>query len=183
MEPGVDAKGAAVPRNDMGQAKFDVTVEVGPSSSSRRAATVRALTGMMGLTQDPQDLVVLSGMALMNMEGEGIRDVRAYYRKKLLRLGVLDPTEEEAEEMAAEQQSAPPDPNAEYLRAEGMKAMAQAAKAEAETLETVADTEHTKAKTVQTLSEIDTDRQRAAVETAKAMAEAQRQPPAGYGRE
>ena len=182
MQPGME-RGVPVMRNDLGQAKFDVAVEVGPSSSSRRASTVRALTGMMQITQDPQDLVVLSGMALMNMEGEGIRQVREYFRKKLVRLGVVEPTDAEAEEMAAEQQNAAPDPNAAYLEAEGQKALAQAAKYEAETLETMADTELARARTVETLAGVDTEQRRTAIETAKAMAEVRRQPPAGNGRD
>jgi len=55
--------------NDMSRAKFDVNVEVGPSSSSKRAATVRSLMGMMQITTDPETQVVLQSMAMMNMEG------------------------------------------------------------------------------------------------------------------
>jgi len=41
--------------NDLSNAKFDVAVDVGPSSSSKRAATVRSLMGMISISQDPQN--------------------------------------------------------------------------------------------------------------------------------
>ena len=45
-----------LPENDLSKASFEVIVDVGPSSTSKRAGTVRALTGMMTLPQDPETL-------------------------------------------------------------------------------------------------------------------------------
>jgi hypothetical protein len=160
MQPMVDQEtGEVKMANDLGAAKFDVDVDVGPSSSSRRAATVRALTGMMQITQDPETLQVLGAMAMMNMEGEGIGDANAYFRKKLLRMGVVKPTDAEAEELMAEMQGQPQDPNAMYLQAAAEEATAKAAQARANTVKTVADAELSRAKTVQTLSDIDMESQ------------------------
>ena len=132
MRPEIDEETEAmVYANDLGAAKFDVGVDVGPSSSSRRSATVRALTGMMQLTQDPETLQVLTAMSMMNMEGEGIGDVRDYFRAKLVRQGVIKPTDEEAKQMQEEAANQPPDPNAEFLQAEAQKAMIEAKLAEA----------------------------------------------------
>jgi hypothetical protein len=58
---------------------------------------------------------------MMNIEGEGLSDLREYYRKKLVRNGVIDPTEEDKKEMAAEQQAQQPDANQVYLQAEAEK--------------------------------------------------------------
>ena len=127
--------------NDMTAATFDVVSEVGPSSSSKRAATVRALTGMLQITSDPETAQVLTAMAMMNMEGEGVSDANAYFRKKLLRMGVVKPTDIEAEELMAEMQGKPQDPNAMYLQAAAEEATAKAAKARADTVETVASAE------------------------------------------
>ena len=55
---------------------------------------------------------VLGAMAMMNMEGEGISDVRDYFRQKLLKMGVVQPTEAEAEELMMAMQNQQPDPNA-----------------------------------------------------------------------
>ena len=160
MQPTIDPEtGAIVMANDMSNATFDVVSQVGPSSSSKRAATVRALTGMMQITQDPETQQVLTAMAMMNMEGEGVSDANAYFRKKLLRMGVVEPTEDEAQELMAEMQGQPQDPNAMYLQAAAEEATAKAAKARADTIKTVADAELSRAKTVETLANIDMDSQ------------------------
>ena len=99
--------------NELSRATFDVSVEVGPTSASKRASTVRALTGMMAITQDPETLNVLGSMALMNMQGEGISEVRDYYRQKLIKMGVIKPNEKEADELSQQLANMPPDPNAQ----------------------------------------------------------------------
>jgi hypothetical protein len=160
MQPTIDQEtGEIVMENDMSSATFDVIADVGPSSSSKRQATVRALTGMLQITQDPETAQVITAMAMMNMEGEGISDANAYFRKKLLRMGVLKPTDAEQEEMMAEMQGKPQDPNAVYLQAAAEEATAKAAKARADTVETVAAAELKRAQTMKTLSEVDMESQ------------------------
>jgi hypothetical protein len=160
MKPMINQEtGAMVMANDMNAATFDVIADVGPSSSSKRQATVRALTGMLNITQDPETAQVLTAMAMMNMEGEGLSDTNAYFRKKLLRMGVVKPTDTESEELMAEMQGQPQDPNAIYLQAAAEEAMAKAAKARADTVETVASAELKRAQTVETLSNVDMDSQ------------------------
>jgi hypothetical protein len=143
MKPIVDkATGVTKVENDLTEASFDVVVDVGPSSVSRRAATVRAITGMMQLTQDPETVQVLTSMAMMNMEGEGIGDVRDFFRGKLLRMGAVKPTEEEKKELETEQQASAGkvDPNAEFLKASATKAQAEADKSLAQVGQVRADT-------------------------------------------
>jgi len=152
MKPTVSETGEMVMENDLGRAKFDVNVEVGPSSTSKRAATVRALTGMMAITDDQQTKQVLQAMAMMNMEGEGIGDVRDYFRKQLVRMGVVKPTEQEQKEMMVELQGQPEDPNKVFLQAAAEEAIAKAAKARADTVKTVADAGLSRARTAETLA-------------------------------
>ena len=152
MKPTVSEAGEVIMENDLSRAKFDVNVEVGPSSTSKRAATVRALTGMMAITDDPQTKQVLQAMAMMNMEGEGISDVRDYFRKQLVRMGVVKPTEQEQEEMMVELQGQPEDPNKIFLQAAAEEAIAKAAKARADTVKTVADAGLSRARTAETLA-------------------------------
>ena len=160
MQPTINQEtGEMVMANDMTSASFDVNVEVGPSSASKKQATVRAITGMLQITQDPETAQVLTAMAMMNMEGEGLSDTNAFFRKKLLRMGVVKPTEKETEELMAEMQGKPQDPNAMYLQAAAEEATAKAAQARANTVKTVADAELSRAKTVETLSNIDMDSQ------------------------
>ena len=161
MQPMVSDTGEVVMQNDLSGAKFDVIVDVGPSSSSKRASTVRALTGMMAITDDAQTKQVLQAMAMMNMEGEGIGDVRDFFRKQLLRMGVVKPTEQEAEQLMAEQQAQgqQQDPNAIFLQAAAEEAVAKAAQARASTIKTVADAGLSRAKTAETLAKTGVEQQ------------------------
>jgi hypothetical protein len=151
MRPKINDSGEVEMENDLGNAAFDVAVDVGPSSSSRRQATVQSLTGMMQVSDDPQTKQVLQAMAMMNMEGEGISEVREYFRKKLVQMGVLKPTDEEAQQMAGE--AGKQDPNAVFLESAAEEAQAKAANARADVLLTLAKTEETKAKTAVMLRE------------------------------
>jgi hypothetical protein len=172
MKPAIDQEtGAVVLENDLTSATFDVIADVGPSSSSKRQATVRALTGMLQITQDPETAQVLTAMAMMNMEGEGVGDANAYFRKKLLRMGVVKPTDMEAEELMAEMQGKPQDPNAMYLQAAAEEASAKAAKARADTVETVASAELKRAQTLETLGKVDETAQNMALTNAEAVQE------------
>jgi hypothetical protein len=172
MQPMIDTQsGAVVMENDLSSATFDVVAEVGPSSSSKRAATVRALTGMLQITSDSETAQVLTSMAMMNMEGEGVGDANAYFRKKLLRMGVVKPTDEEAQELMAEMQGQPQDPNAQYLQAAAENETAKAAKARADTVETVASAELKRAQTLETLGKVDQTAQDMAMTNAQAVQE------------
>ena len=142
------------PENDITKANFDIYVDVGPSSSSKRSATVRSLINMMQVTKDPETIKVLSSMAIMNLEGEGMSDLHDYFRAQLVRLGAVKPTEEEFEQMTQEMQNAKPDPNAAYLTAAAAESDAKAEKAKADTILTLAKSEQTQAKTAEIISEI-----------------------------
>jgi hypothetical protein len=155
--------------NDLSSAKFDVTVDVGPSSSTKRSATVRALMGMMQITPDPETQQVLGAMAMMNMEGEGLSEVQDFFRKKLIRMGAIEPTDEEQEALSAElaQLQSQPDPQSMYLEAEAAKAQAQAQKALADTEYTMARTEETRADTIETLAGIERKERENVLDTAE----------------
>ena len=164
MQPIIEEEtGKVILKNDLTSATFDVVAEVGPSSSSKKAATVRAITGMLQITQDAETAQVLTAMAMMNMEGEGLSETNSYFRKKLLRMGVVKPTDAEAEELMNEMQGAPQDPNSMYLQAAAEEATARAAKARADTVETVSSAELKRAQTMKTLSEVDEKMQSMAI--------------------
>jgi hypothetical protein len=92
---------------------------------------------------------------MMNMEADGIADVRDFFRKRLVSMGVVKPTETELEEMAAlAGQEQPTDPNAIYLQAAAEEAVAKAEKARADVLNTIADAELTQAKTATELAKL-----------------------------
>lgn len=153
-------------KNTMKDAKFKVAVDIGPSSSSKKSATVRSLMGMMGVTADPITQKVLSAMMMMNMEGEGISEVRDYFRESLIKMGVIKPTTQEAEDLAEALRNTPPDANEEFLRAAAETERSKAAENKADTIKTIADTEKSKAQTVEILEGIDRDNEEAALKLA-----------------
>lgn len=152
--------------NDLTKAGFDVAVSVGPSSRSRKQATVRMVTSMMQVATDPETLTVLGSMAIMNMEGEGIDDVKEYFRKRLINMGVIEPTEDEAQELAEVKANTPPDANTEYLQAAAAAESARAIESQMDTVLKGAKAKGTEAKTLETLAGIDRDDQTAAVDMA-----------------
>ena len=172
LQPTIGETGAVEMSNDLSRARFDVAVDVGPSSQSKRSATVRTLTPLIAVSSDPQTKAVLEALAMMNIEGEGVSDVRAFFRKKLVQMGAVKPTEEEAQEMAAAMQNAQPDPQALYLQAAAQEAQARAMKAQADTQLAIAKSEETKAETVKTLASVNISAQDQAIKTAEAIARA-----------
>lgn len=161
--------GETYKKNDLTAAKFDVNVEVGPSSSSKRATTVRAVSGMIQMTQDPEMQMVLTSTALMNMDGEGLSDLKPYFRRKLLSVGAVKPTDDEQKQMEAAQQQAanqPPDANTQFLQASAAKAMADADASQKKSALTEAQVADTHANTIATLAGVQQDREAHAIDQA-----------------
>lgn len=148
----VDNNGEIVIDNDLDSTDFDVNVDIGPSSSSKRESIVRQATALLQYTTDPETQNILQSFAMMNMEGDGMRAMREFFRKKLVRMGVEAPTEEDMQEMQMEQGG--PTPNDQYLLAEAERAQAEAAKNRADTIETIANSELKKAQAAQIQFEI-----------------------------
>lgn len=107
--------GEEVALNDLSQGKYEVTVDVGQSFSTRRDATVKSLLSMLALIPPgtpKHDLV--SSMILDNMDGEGIDDLKEYNRNQLLLSGVIKPRTPEEQQMVAQaqaQQQSQPSPD------------------------------------------------------------------------
>lgn len=149
-------------RNDLTKANFEVDVDVGPSSSSRRAATVRSLIGMKQGTTDPETMAILDAMIMMNLEGEGMSEARDFFRKKLVNMGVVKPTAEEARAIAEAKAAAaqqPPDAQTQALLGMAEESQAKAAKARADTVETLTKADLNRANTAKTYAEAMTENQ------------------------
>jgi len=152
MTPVLNEEGARELENDLSEADFDIVADVGPSSTSKKAATVRNLMGMMQATADPETVQVLSATAMMNMEGDGISETKDFFRQKLLRLGAVKPTDEEQKQLLEESHNRPEDPNTKYLNAAAAEADAKAKKAHADTINTIAKAEKTQAETAEIMA-------------------------------
>lgn len=163
----IGENGEPVLEADLAGARLDVTVDVGPSSSSRRSATVRALTEMLPMVADPMDQKVLSAMALMNMEGEGIGPVREYFRAQMVQMGVVEPTDKELEEIqAAKSQANEPSAQDQFLMAETEKSLAEAQKVASDIQKAEAGAALDRARTAKTLADIDRDAAQTAIDAA-----------------
>ena len=169
-EPGADENGKIYEggKYDLSRAKFDVVVDVGPSTVTKRAATVSALTQMLAVLpqEDTQTRSLLTLVILQNMEGEGLDDIRKFSRQMLLKQGVVTATEEEqaklAEDAQAAQANKQPDPQAQALQAMAAKEAALAQKAQADVqlsiankAKTEAETQKIQAQTMETVADLD----------------------------
>ena len=171
--------GAITYDNEISKTTFDVAVDVGPSSSSKRDKTIRNLTALMQYATDPETLEVLTSLIMMNMEGEGVSEVNEFYRDKMIKKGVTTPTEEERKELdaAAEAQAnQEPDAQTKFLESAAQKEEAEAAEARVGTIKTMkeadkveADTVKVQAETLKTLSEIGADQTQSAITTAQSL--------------
>ena len=95
-KPVINANGEVEIINDFSKLKaMDVEINIGASSESRRAATEKGLIGLMGNIQDPATQSIVGNMILANSEGEGMSELRPYFRKQLIQQGAIEPSQEE----------------------------------------------------------------------------------------
>ena len=170
MRPMLDeASGEIRHEMDFANAEYDVVIDVGPASASRRRSTQKAVLALMAATTDPETLQVLTMTAIRNTDGEGMQEVRDYARKKLVSMGVETPTKEEKAEMEASQAQAAPDGQAALASALAKESEAKAIKATADAALAEARTEQAKAQTAETLAGIPIAQQKAAIEGVNAI--------------
>jgi hypothetical protein len=112
VTPGQNTEGQRITENDPRAGKYGCVTDVGPSFTSRRDATVKALIGLLQLVaaSDPQEASVLAASIIMNIDGEGLEDLRKYYRAKLVKIGAVEPTEEEKVQLAEARRTRRPTP-------------------------------------------------------------------------
>lgn len=132
--------GVVVALNDLTVGKYDVMVDVGPSYTARRDATVAALTKLLQ-NMAPTDPMrpALMGIIVDNMDGEGLDDFKEFNRKQLLQQGVVKPrNHEEAQllQQAQEAQANQPDPNMVAAMAQDKLAQAELIKAQTDAANT-----------------------------------------------
>lgn len=99
--------GRTVALNDLSTGRYDVTVDVGPSYTSRRDATVSVLTNVLSsmLPGDPMRPAI-QGVILDNIDGEGMDDIKEFNRNQLLTSGVAKPRNQKEQAMVQQSQQA-----------------------------------------------------------------------------
>lgn len=120
--------GNVVALNDLSTGRYDVTVDVGPSYTARRDATVSALTQVLQtmLPQDPMRPVI-QGIILDNLDGEGMDDFKEFNRKQLLTSGAIKPRNQKEQQIVQQAQAAQQQqPNPEMVAAMAQDKLANA---------------------------------------------------------
>jgi hypothetical protein len=130
VQPYVDPKGTPGHRNDFTRGHYKVVVDVTEATATRRDKTVKSCLLMAeGFQALDQDLALAAGItAVANMAGEGMTELRKYARTKGIKLGLIEPNEEEQAELdkAAANAQQQPDPQAEFIAAKTEEARASA---------------------------------------------------------
>jgi hypothetical protein len=127
-EPAIAKDGSQIASNVF-DGKYRCIVDVGPSSRTRRDATVRSLVGMAeaaGSANDQELAAACITAALAEMDGEGINDLKKWVRMRGIRLGILQPTDDEKQELAQEAQNQQPDPTSDLMAAKTAESKAAA---------------------------------------------------------
>jgi len=138
----------AYTQNDISSASFDVNVEIGPASKTRKDAVLRMMKDFMQIpTMDPQTAQILQWYAISNLEGDGLTGLQDYAHQKLVAAGAIKPTEEEAKAMSEAAQNQQPDAQTQWALAAADKEKALAGKAQAEMMETLANIDQIRSKT------------------------------------
>ena len=92
----------------------------------------------------------------MNIEGEGLSDIREFFRNRLLNAGAIKPSPEEQQQVEQAKQQAKPDANTLYLQAAAQKAQADAQLSLAKIEQVKAQTDQASATAVEKLAGIQT---------------------------
>ncbi|HBH6867683.1 TPA: portal protein [Serratia marcescens] len=133
--------GRVVALNDLSTGRYDVTVDVGPSYTARRDATVSVLTNVLNsmLPNDPLRPAI-QGVIVDNLDGEGMEDIKEFNRKQLLTSGIAKPRNQEEQQIVQQAQMAAqsqPSPEMVLAQAQMVAAEAENKKADNATRETV----------------------------------------------
>jgi len=155
LEPYTDEMGRYRIRNDLSRGRYKVISDVTEATATRRDKTVKtcfAGAQMVGQS-DPELAQALAITAFLNMDGEGVDDLQKWLRRRALQIGLVEPTGEEARQLAQAAQSQQPSAQDQALIAVAAKEAALAEKAQADTAKSKADTIETLAKAQKIRSE------------------------------
>jgi hypothetical protein len=115
-EPYTDAKGGFRIRNDFTSGRYKVISDVTEATATRREKTVRSMLSVAEVSVQAQDMEGAQAAlitATLNMDGEGLDDYQRWNRQRALKLGLVQPNEEEKQELAQLQAQAAQQPNPE----------------------------------------------------------------------
>ncbi|WP_052738495.1 portal protein [Robbsia andropogonis] len=153
-QPSLDADGNPIIARSFSLG-LDVFVDVGPAFNSRKDATINTLVKLLPAIADQQMQQIVVQTLVRNLDGEGLDDLATFARKQLVQAGVVEPNDEEKQEMAAAQQAAqnaPPDAANVALIAQARKDNASATQSEAAAVASLSTAELNHAKAAESVS-------------------------------
>lgn len=170
-KPSMDDNELPKKANDLSRARFDVAVEVGPSSDSKRDAALDAgLKLLQAIGPDIPDLKQVIGYHVAkNMRGEGIVDIREWADGKLVRMGVGKASAEQEQQIKQEQAAQKPPAIDQLALAQAETEKAKAGKVTKEQALTDAKTEKTKVDAMVALEKAGLDKAKAHADNNLAM--------------
>lgn len=118
-------------RHDLTHGRYKVIASVSEATATRRDKTVRMAMNLTEVanTAGAPDLAQASLLtAVINMDGEGMDDFKAFARRKGLDIGLFKPNEDEQREMQEQMEGQQPDATAALMDAQGKALAAQAEK-------------------------------------------------------
>lgn len=131
---GVDEDGV---KRILSEGRYDVTVTLGPAYATQRLESLDTL--LEATERMPIIAEVAPDIIIRNMDVQGADEIERRVRRQLIERGIVEPTEEEAEEIGP---PPPPDPAqvalVESLQARAQKDAASAAKTQVEAAEKMA---------------------------------------------
>lgn len=131
LQQGVtDKNGAYRVINDFTKGKYKVIASVTEATATRKDKAVKSnlnIAAVAGEAQDQEMAKAALNVAVMNMDGEGSEILAKLARRNLVGMGLVEPNDEEKQEMEQAQQSQQPDPTAGLIAARTQEAQASAA--------------------------------------------------------
>lgn len=156
MEAYTDEAGRNGVRNDFTNGSYKVVVDVTEATATRREKTVKSmvrLAEIAGAIGDQSLGKIALLTAVMNQDGEGMTDMQGFARKQLIAEGVVEPNDEERQQIEEAQQGQAPDPTAIALLAQAKDSDASAQLKTAQKQKVEAEVGLTQARTVQALAD------------------------------
>jgi len=105
--------GETVTLNNINNAEFEVTANIGPAYRSQKEQTIEKLMVLMqGMAPGDPKRTVIELEVLSMMDGVELGDMREYFRNELIRMGVKKPETDEEKQMMEEIKNQPEQPDA-----------------------------------------------------------------------
>lgn len=127
--------------NDLSQGRYTISIATGPSFSTKREETVEQLVLLAGQSPVIQELAL--DLIVKNMDLNGGDEIERRIRKRMITQKIIEPTDEEREELGLDQPPAPDPMNEELIR----NLAAQTEKLQIEGQKTIAEVENKDADT------------------------------------